>query len=526
MNPRRRQLALALAALAGACAAPPGTPPAEVEPGSPALPDAPSPGAPALPDPPPAPREFRAAWVATVANIDWPSKAGLPVSQQIDEMRAIVARAASLKLNALILQVRPAADALYQSDLEPWSEYLTGVQGRAPAPFYDPLRTWIEACHARGIELHAWFNPYRARHSSAKSPAAANHVSRQNPAIAKSYGDLIWMDPGEPEAARRTLDVILDVVRRYDIDGVHLDDYFYPYPVSKPGSGEIDFPDSPAWQRYQRSGGTLSRPDWRRQNVNRLVERLYQEIARARPGVRFGISPFGLPRPDRRPPGITGFSQYDKLYADVELWVDKGWLDYLAPQLYWPRDQLAQAFGPLLTHWARANPLRRHVWPGLFTSRIDDSPKSWLPQEIVEKVRVTRGEAGIGGHIHFSAIALLQNRKGIADRLAREAYASPALVPATPWLGDARPPQPRVRIRRAGNAVALSFAPPERDPWLLAVWAWDGERWSFSTHAARKGQAQVQPGTTGRAITGLVLSFVNRLGLEGPAARVRLEAKA
>ncbi len=522
MNPRRRQLALALAALAGACAVQPPAPSPEAGPS-----DKPSPTPlpdrtpRALPDPPLAPREFRAAWVASVANIDWPSRPGLSTGEQIEEMRRIVERATTLKLNALILQVRPAADALYESSLEPWSEYLTGEQGRAPAPYYDPLRTWIDACHARGIELHAWFNPYRARHSSAKSPAAPTHVSRQSPAIAKPYGDLVWMDPGEPEAARRTLDVILDVVRRYDIDGVHMDDYFYPYPVAKPGGGEVEFPDGPAWQRYQRRGGKLSRADWRRQNVNELVERLHDRIARTRPGVRFGISPFGLPRPDRRPPGITGFSQYDKLFADVELWVEKGWLDYLAPQLYWPRDQLRQAFGPLLTHWARANPMRRHVWPGLFTSRIDDTPKSWVPEEILAKVAATRVEPGIGGHIHFSAIALLQNRRGIADRLARDLYASATLVPATPWLGDARPPVPRARVTRNRGSLEIAFdAPAREDAWLLAVWAWRGERWHFSTHAAQGGRVIVATGQGADAVQGLAASFVSRTGIEGPVVRL------
>ncbi len=211
------------------------------------------------PEPPPAPRELRAAWVASVANIDWPSRPGLTTAQQRDEIVRIVERAQWLGLNALIVQVRPAADALYASPLEPWSEYLTGEQGKAPDPWYDPLATWIAEAHRRGIELHAWFNPYRARHSAAKSALAPGHVANTIPRIVKAYGDSLWLDPGEAEAARRTLDVIADVVRRYDIDAVHVDDYFYPYPVTAPGTqDEVDFPDDASWCRTC-SGAECSR---------------------------------------------------------------------------------------------------------------------------------------------------------------------------------------------------------------------------------------------------------------------------
>ena len=336
--------------------------------------------APVVEVPPSAPREFRAAWVATVANIDWPSKPGLSADQQHAEMIAILDRAQALKLNAIIFQVRPAADALYASSLEPWSEYLTGTQGRDPG--YDPLAEWVREAHRRGLELHAWFNPYRARHHAAKSPLAATHLGRTRPDIVKKYGELLWMDPGEPFAAERTLAVISDVVRRYDIDGVHLDDYFYPYPITQPlpagapkttPSEEVDFPDTPAWRRYQQAGGRLARADWRRQNVDRLVEQIHHRIHALKPWVKFGVSPFGLGRPDRRPPGIQGFSQYDKLYADVEKWVEQGWMDYLTPQLYWPASAKAQSFEVLLDYWAKLVNGRFHLWPGLFTSAITDT---------------------------------------------------------------------------------------------------------------------------------------------------------
>jgi uncharacterized lipoprotein YddW (UPF0748 family) len=385
----------------------------------------------------PALREFRAAWVASVNNIDWPSRRDLTVAQQQEELVRIVERAQWIGLNALILQVRPAADALYSSELEPWSEYLTGVQGKAPEPFYDPLAMWIAEAHRRGIELHAWFNPYRARHPSSRSPLAANHVANTMPGAVKAYGDFLWLDPGEAESARRTVEVILDVTRRYDVDGIHIDDYFYPYP-EKPADGvELDFPDESSWARYKLDAGPLSRSDWRRANVDALVERINSAVHREKPWVKFGVSPFGVGRPGFRPPGVAGFSQYDKLYANVELWLARGWLDYVAPQLYWQIDSPEQPFGVLLDYWMRFNTAGRHVWPGYFTSRIDDGPKSWSADEIASQVAITRAR-GADGHIHFSMAALMQNRGGIADRL-KALYAQPARVPLTPWLA----PNPR-----------------------------------------------------------------------------------
>lgn len=419
---RRELLSLAGLPLLTACATPPAAPP--MSPGEAALDAAAAPAA--LPStlPPVPPREWRAAWVATVANIDWPSKPGLPAAQQQDEIRAICDTAQRIGLNALILQVRTSADALYESKLEPWSEYLTGTQGQHPG--YDPLAVWLQEAKPRGLELHAWFNPYRARQSGAKSPLHDSHVSRARPDWVKRYGDQLWMDPGEPAAAEHTLAVVRDVLSRYAVDGVHIDDYFYPYPVTDPTTKqELDFPDEPSWRNYLAKGGTLSRHDWRRDNVNTLVQRLYAVAHEVRPGTRVGVSPFGLPKPAMRPPGITGFSQYDKLYADVELWLREGWMDYLAPQLYWPRAQVPQAFEPLLLAWRAVNPLGRPIHPGLYTSRINDSDKSWPPDEVLAQIDIIRRQSPGSGHIHFSMVALMQNRKGIADALRNGPYAAP-----------------------------------------------------------------------------------------------------
>ncbi len=476
--------------------------------------------------PPPAPREFRAAWVASVANIDWPSRADLSVTQQQAEIIAMLDQAQALRLNAIVLQVRPSADALYASTLEPWSEYLTGRQGQAPVPIYDPLKMWIEEAHRRGIELHAWLNPYRARHASAKSPLAANHLASTHPQAVKQYGDVLWMDPAEPAALQRTLDVVADVVRRYDVDGIHIDDYFYPYPIQGPDGLELDFPDQPAWQRYLSSGGQASRADWRRQQVNQLIERMYTLIHQEKPWVRFGISPFGLGRPERRAPGIVGFSQYDKLYADAELWLRQGWLDYLSPQLYWPVDQSPQAFAVLLDTWARENTQQRHLWPGLFTSRIDDSPKSWPAQEIVRQIALTRAQPGAGGHVHFSLSALLQNRRGIATLLKSSVYADAALVPATPWLGAQAPSAPRLSFKRADGPGTPDFFLIETEDAAtirqFAIWKRYGSEWVFTVQPASRTQVELVADPERGQLNAMVVSSVNRLGLESARTAVQL----
>jgi uncharacterized lipoprotein YddW (UPF0748 family) len=461
--------------------------------------------------PPPAPREFRAAWVATVANIDWPSAKGLPVEQQRAEMIAILDRAAALRLNAIILQVRPSMDAIYPSALEPWTEYLTGEQGKAPEPMYDPLAEWIGHARRRGIEIHAWFNPYRARHAKAESPEAATHISRTQPELVKAYGKSLWLDPAEPRAAQHTMDVILDVVRRYDVDGVHIDDYFYPYP-----EGDLDFPDEPSWQRYVASGGTLARADWRRQNVDTLIARIHREVHQVKPWVRFGISPFGIGKPSLRPAGIEGFSQYDKLYADVENWMRNCWFDYMVPQLYWPRAQAPQAFGVLLDYWIGQNTCGRHIVSGLFTSRINDTPQTWSVDEIAGQIDLSRTRPGNFGHIHFSMAALTQNRAGVSDVLAATRYETPALIPASPWI-DAVPPAPPVAgAARVAGGVRVSLTPaPGKPTARFAVWARAAGTWRFVVVPATAASVELPVADR------IVVSAVDRLGNE--SRRVSLE---
>jgi uncharacterized lipoprotein YddW (UPF0748 family) len=246
--------------------------------------DAQSPGVPIRKDaaaardtmPPPLPREFRGVWVATVGNMDWPSKPGLSTAEQQRELLAILDRSAELRLNAVIFQVRPAGDALYKSSIEPWSEVLTGIMGQAPSPSWDPLQFAIEEAHKRGLELHAWFNPYRAQTPVMKSPIHQTHLSKRKPEWVVKYGRHLWMDPGIPDVRKNTIKVVLDVVKRYDVDGIHIDDYFYPYRENDPATKrQIAFPDDKSYAQYRRNGGTLERDDWRRDNVNTLVRELY-----------------------------------------------------------------------------------------------------------------------------------------------------------------------------------------------------------------------------------------------------------
>lgn len=461
--------------------------------------------------PPPAPREWRAAWVASVANIDWPKRAGANAVALRDEADALLDRAQALGLNALVLQVRPAADALFPGMFEPWSEFLTGAQGRPPSDGWDPLAHWVDGAHRRGLELHAWFNPYRARHASARSTLARHHIARTRPDLVKTYGDQLWLDPGEPDAAAHTLSVIGDVASRYDIDGVHLDDYFYPYPVKAADGSDRPFPDESSWQRYRRGGGRLGRDDWRRDNVDRLVQTLYSAVHAVKPWLRVGISPFGIGRPGLRPPGIEGFSQYDKLYADVERWCAEGWFDYLAPQLYWPIDRTAQAFEPLLAYWLAQNPHGRHVWPGLFTDSVGKGRQPWAADEVLAQVALLRRPAGVGaspgvrGHTHFSMSVLMQDRGNVATRLAREAYAEPALVPATPWLDATRPEAPAAVVDDAGWRIVGA---PGKPAWQWAVWRRVDGRWRFAVQASHDTRLATMGADR------VVLSAVDRVGNE------------
>lgn len=471
-------------------------------------------------DAPPMLREFRGVWVATVGNMDWPSKRTLSTAEQQAELRAILDRAQALKLNAVIFQVRPAADALYESSLEPWSEFLTGTQGKRPDPFWDPLAFAIEEAHARGIELHAWFNPYRAGFVNGKSPTAASHLRRTNPALVKKYGPYLWMDPGEKAVRARTVRVVVDVVKRYDVDGIHLDDYFYPYPENDRRGRVLPFPDATSYARYRKAGGKLDKADWRRDNVNTLVRELDEAVHKAKPWVRFGISPFGIWRPGY-PAQIKGFDAYEKLYADARKWLREGWVDYFTPQLYWPTTKVAQSYPVLLDWWASENVLQRHLWPGNFTSLAGGRGSTAFPvSDLIEQIRLTRLQPGASGNVHFSMKSFLKNQAGMNDTLQEGPYATVALPPASPWLPNTPPSAPVAQLQRGRESMQLRLGASGRTaPWQWVVRLRTDTAWI----------TMVLPGATDRwpiprelSATKVTVSAVNRVGIESSPVSLSL----
>lgn len=485
---------------------------------------------------PPAPiREFRGVWVATVVNIDFPSQPGLTTEEQKAELIAILDRAVNLNLNAVIFQVRPSADAFYSSNYEPWSEFLTGEMGKAPEPFYDPLAFAVEEAHKRGLELHAWFNPYRAYHSQAKSPISNNHISKTQPKLVKKYVNLLWLDPGEKAVQDHSLKVIMDVVRRYDIDGVHLDDYFYPYPQTDEQKKVINFPDEQSWQKYLASGGKLNRANWRRENINSFIKRMYRSVKQEKPWVKVGISPFGVWKPDY-PQNISNtdkgkaFSAYDQLYADSRKWLKNGWLDYFSPQLYWKIEQTQQSYPVLLNWWLEQNSKKRNIFPGIYTSRIGNENRgNWDAYEIVYQIKTSRGFSKESGNIHFSMKALMQNSGGISNLLAKDVYAKKALVPPTPWLNNTSPGKPKLRISRdtKSGKIIIFWQPTGRQKTQLWVLQTNkGNEWNTNILPASQNLYIIpEQKSENLPIGSIAVSGVSRYGIQGKNAVVEVTVK-
>ncbi|MEZ4252794.1 MAG: family 10 glycosylhydrolase [Polyangiales bacterium] len=376
-------------------------------------------------------RELRAVWLTTVYNLDWPSRSGLSADAQRAELDTLFDLFAQSGFNAVFLQVRPEGDALYRSTLEPWSRYLTGTMGNDPG--YDPLADALTAARRRGLELHAWVNPYRALASS-RTTAATGHASLRFPEHTHTYGSSTWMDPGASEVQDHVVAVLRELLEAYDVDGLVFDDYFYPYPDGTP------YPDDTTFAAYQSSGGTLTRDDWRRDNVNRLVARVGALVDEVRPTARFGISPFGIHRPGM-PEGIRGLDAYAAIYADAHAWWDAGSVDWLAPQLYWPSTQAPQAYGALVTWWgAFADGTDGRVLFAANDATRLGSTDAWTLDEMATQIRLTREAPGMAGNIYFRARALVEDRLGLTTLLRTETYASPALPPPTP--GVTRPAMP------------------------------------------------------------------------------------
>ncbi|MCB0548014.1 MAG: DUF1343 domain-containing protein [Phaeodactylibacter sp.] len=495
--------------------------------------------------PPPAPasalptaeREFRAAWVATVANINWPSKPGLPVAQQKEEALALLDLLADNNFNAVIFQVRPQADALYASALEPWSYFLTGEQGKAPEPYYDPLEFWVDAAHARGLELHAWLNPYRAHHPTGGAITDSSIVKKRPELALELANGMWWLDPALPGTQGQSHAVVMDIVRRYDIDGIHFDDYFYPYPSY---NGNQEFPDSLSWQAYQAAGGALSRDDWRRQAVNQFIQRAYQSIKAEKPQVKFGLSPFGIWRPNY-PPSIQGFDQYGQLYADARLWLNEGWVDYWTPQLYWPINQIPQSFPVLLGWWKQENTHGRHLWPGMSIGRIKGEKGV---DEVINQIMTTRGMVPEGpGHAHWS-IGVLQRNDSLLQAIAEGPYRRPALVPPSPWLDNTAPPAPTANMEmemQEGQPMAKVSPTQTGQAFRWAAYFRHGSVWDYQIINAGSPSAliplfKVKPGALPKEkpeeipapesvyspLTELYLTAVSRTGNESSPTAIPL----
>jgi uncharacterized lipoprotein YddW (UPF0748 family) len=485
--------------------------------------------------PPPVPRELRAVWVSpldAMTGPDWPSRQNLTPEQQRTEFRVLLDRAKAMGLNAIVLHVRTAGDAMYPSQLVPWSSFLTGKQGVGPKPAYDPLAFAIAEAHARGMQLHAWFNPFRAAVPDYKGRAAPNHVTRAHASWIRKYGTQTWIDPGVPAARTQVLKEMMDVVDRYDIDAIHLDDYFYPYKeqrtVTKRINGrrrrvreDIPFPDATTFKNYGK--GFKDRGDWRRANIDKFVEQLYKDVKKRKPWVLVGISPFGIWR-SGQPPGITGLDAYSEIFADARKWLMEGWVDYMAPQLYWPIYGEQQRFTNLDLWWRSQNPKGRAIWPGLFDAQVAVMREGWTVGEIpaqIDRLRTARDMTDEGnGHIHFRMGALLWNYSAIGEALRTSVYSETALWPATPWLGGAPPSAPRV----SAGLETVEIAPGDDSVhvawWLLQSLGSDG-RWRTTIKPAheRRVSLEVLGNIGGRQVS---VTAVDRAGQVSGATVVEL----
>jgi len=374
-------------------------------------------------------REFRGAWIHTVGQSRYQKMNSSAMKYYITDM---VQKLDEAGVNVIVFQIRPEADAFYKSNLEPWSRFLTGEQGKAPDdPNFDPLKFIIEECHKRGIELHAWLNPYRVK-ANINNELAPEHLYWRHPERFVQYGNQLFFDPGLPENRSFICQVVQDIVSRYDVDAIHMDDYFYPYPIA----GEA-FPDDKSFSMHADAQGFTNsqRDDWRRNNVNLLIQQIKLTIAGTKPWVRFGVSPFGIyrnKRSDSQGSDTNGLQNYDDLYADIKLWVEKGWVDYNVPQLYWERGHAAADYTTLL-HWWNDNNYKQHLYIGQALGR------SLEKNEFEIKIQQTREMPYVHGNCYWIGYQILDNYKGITDKLKNDTHKTKALVPAYTHMHDGRP---------------------------------------------------------------------------------------
>ncbi len=397
--------------------------------------------------------EFRGAWVATVTNIDWPSRGNYAVDSQKAEFISLLNLHQRNGLNAVIVQIRPSTDAFYPSPYEPWSEWLTGKQGRPPSPYYDPLQFMIEETHKRGMEFHAWCNPYRAVFNIRTSVVSPTHVTRLHPEWFLVYGNTRYFDPGNKEVQQYVTAVIRDLVKRYDIDAVHFDDYFYPYRL--PGK---QFPDNNSFGKY---GNGVDREDWRRSNVDSIIVSLSRVIKEENPYCKFGISPFGVWRNSYVDPegSVTrgGQTNYDDLYADILLWLRKGWIDYVTPQLYWEFGHRLVAYETLIDWWGK-HTYGRHMYIGHGIYKATDRayPAWRRVDELPKQINLLRTYPSLQGSAFYSSKSFLRNPNGWNDSLRTNYYRYPAIVPPMPWIDSIMPAVPSVSTRGDGSWALAS----------------------------------------------------------------------
>jgi len=444
-------------------------------------------------------REFRGVWIASVANIDWPSAPNLNGEKQREEFRKLLDHHKFYGMNAVIVQIRPSADAFYRSSYEPWSEWLSGTRGASPAPEYDPLTFMVEAAHERGLEFHAWLNPYRAifdakkfydlpgnmpldslkikiRELSGKNAGEIGPEDQKNillslgldsasiinkhPDWFLEYGNKIYFDPGVPAARNHIADVVREIVANYDIDAIHMDDYFYPYKIAG-----IAFPDNDSFAKYGSTYSAELKDYWRRDNVNAIVEMLNKTIKETKPWVKFGISPFGIWRNKSADPAgseTNGQANYDDLYADVLKWQHEKWIDYVIPQIYWHRGFEIADYN-VLVKWWNDNAYGVHLYIGHGLYRVDgeSQTEAWRnPREIPEQVSIARNLPNIQGSCFYSSKWLTANRLGVSDILRDEFYSYPALIPEMPWLPKLSLFQPKaLKVTMSSTGVVINWEP-------------------------------------------------------------------
>jgi uncharacterized lipoprotein YddW (UPF0748 family) len=401
-------------------------------------------------------REFRGIWIANVGNVDWPSQKGLSVEEQQQELIDLLDLIKRQGLNAVFFQIRNACDAVYESNLEPWSEWLTGQQGRSPG--YDPLAFAIQECRKRNLEIHAWMNPYRAVTDIRSASLAPNHVAQMRPDVLLAYGPLRILDPGRPEVRSFVTRVVMDVVRRYDIDGIHFDDYFYPYPQKG-----LTLNDNATFANYNR--GITNRADWRRDNVNLLIKAVSDSIHRVKPWVKFGVSPFGIWK--NRVSSLSegsdsrGFEAFSGNFADSRKWVDEGWVDYIAPQVYWSMGNGRANYSTIVPWW-NETVSEQHLYIGHGVYKVNSDANWRKPLEVPNQIQYNRTFPNVQGSILFSAKTLRNNPNRVSDALLENVYQTTALIPTMPWKNMTPPPAPTqldVQLND-NNTITLKWSYP------------------------------------------------------------------